>query len=207
MRKFIHSPAASRNGGLRASALLVAVAWALAILAAPAGAGQSSVLSWPDVSGSAGGRMRLTLSIADADSVQSGLFEVKYDPSLISPITTSLQQESFGQTISTLWGASTPADSTLRFVFATGDPAGYVGGGPWVSIEFDLVDPGLSPLRFADITLEHLPNTILPAVGVDGSISVTPAAVSPSTWGLVKGMYGDEGIGTSHGLSPNRAAH
>ena len=205
MRKLIHSPAASWNAGRRASALLLA--WALAILAAPAGAGQSSVLSWPDVSGSAGGRMRLTLSIADADSAQSGLFEVKYDPSRVFPITTSLEQESFGLTVSTLWGASTPADSTLRFVFATGDPAGYVGGGPWVSIEFDLVDPGLSPLRFADITLEHLPNTILPAIGDDGSINVVPAAVSPSTWGLVKGMYGDEGIGSPHGPSPNRAAH
>jgi len=206
MRKLIHSPAASWNAGRRASALLLA--WALAILAAPAGAGQSSVLTWPDVNGFAGGRMRLTLSIADADSVQGGLFDVKYDPSLISPVTTSLHQESFGQSISALWGASTPADSTLRFVFATSGPAGYVGGGPWVSIEFDLVDPGLSPLRFADITLEHLPSTELPAIGVDGSINVTPAAVSPDTWGLVQGMFGDEGLGgIPGGVGVNRAAH
>jgi hypothetical protein len=183
------------------------LAWALAFLAAPAGAGQSSVLTWPDENGLAGGRIRLTLSITDADSVQSGLFDVKYDPSLISPVTTSLQQESFGQSISALWGASTPADSTLRFVFATAHPAGYVGGGPWVSIEFDLVDPGVSPLRFADITLEHLPSTILPAIGVDGSINVSPAAVSPATWGLVKGMFGDEGLGTPEGVGVNRATH
>jgi len=189
---------------------LLELLWALVLLAGPATAagGQNSVLTWPDVSGFAGGRMRLTLSIADADSIQSGLVEVKYDPSLVAPVITSLHQESFGQSISALWGASTPADSTLRFVFATGDPVGYLGsGGPWVSIEFDLVDPGLSPLRFSGITLERAPSTVLPAIGVDGSISVDPAAVSPATWGLVKGIYGDQGLGGAHGASPNRAIH
>ena len=171
-------------------------------------AGQSSILAWPDESGTAGGRIRLTLSIANADSIQGGLIDVKYDPGLITPIIASLEQESFGLSIAALWGASTPADSTLRLVFATGDPVGYLGtGGPWVSIEFDLVDPGMSLLRFAEITLEHYPSTILPAIGDDGSISVNPAAVSPATWGLVKGMYRDEGRAAPVDTHPNRAAH
>src|SRR6188768_1948235 len=207
MRTLIHERP-PQDLGRRAQALLIP-ALALAILAgflaSPAGAGQSSVLTWPDVTGIAGGRMRLTLSIADADSIQSGLIDVKYDPSLVAPVPSSLEQESFGLSVPALWGASTPADSTLRIVFASGDPAGYLGnGGPWVSIEFQLVDPGMSPLRFAEITLEHLPSRLLPATGVDGSISVDPAAVSPATWGLVKGIYGDEGIGFPGGPSPNR---
>jgi hypothetical protein len=155
-----------------------------------AAGGPNAVLSWPDVEGFTGDRIRVTLTIADPDSIQAALIDVKYDPGLVAPVATSVQREAYGLTVQASWGASTPADSTLRFVFATADPDGYVGsGGAWVSIEFDLIDSGLNPLRFSDITLERLPNTVLPAVGVDGSIGITPAAVLPSTWGQVKDLY------------------
>jgi hypothetical protein len=132
----------------------------------------------------------VTLTIANPDSIQAALIEMKYDPGLVTPVTNSIQREAYGMTVQATWGASTPADSTLRFVFATADSNGYIGnGGAWVSIEFDLIESGLTLLRFIDITLERLPNSVLPATGVDGSIGVNPAAVAPSTWGQVKDLY------------------
>jgi hypothetical protein len=154
-----------------------------------AGGGEVAVLSWPDEEGVVGEPIRLVLSIADADSVISATIDVKYDPGKVAPKPTSLELESFGLSIDAIWGASTPADSTLRFVFATSDLAGYVGGGSWVSIEFDLLDSGESPLRFSLMELEKFPSFIQPAIGEDGSITVAPMPVLPESWGGLKHRY------------------
>jgi hypothetical protein len=154
--------------------------------------GQNAVLTWPDVSGFTGNRIRVTLSVANPDSVQSALIDVTYDPALVTPDPLSLLQEPYGQSIQAAWGASTPTSGTLRLVFATADPDGYTGaGGDWVSIEFDMIGAGVSPLHFDIIALERLPNRVIPSTGDDGSISVSPAAVDPATWGRVKGLYSE----------------
>ena len=152
-------------------------------------AGGVAILSWPDEEGMVGEQPRLILSIENADSVVAATIDIKFDPGKVAPITTTLERESFGLSIPAIWGASTPADSVLRFVFATSDPDGYIGGGEWVSIEFALIDSGESPLHFHVMTLEKFPASIQPAQGVDGSITVAPLPVLPDSWGGVKHRY------------------
>jgi hypothetical protein len=150
-----------------------------------------ALLTLPDTSGTVNQVLRLPMDITDADGAESGTIDVVFDSLVVRPDHESLLVEPFGQQIQPhVWFANTIAD-TLRIVFATVE-GGYVGSGTLVSLEWELVGAGTSPLHFTFIELQRDDDGVevdLPTIGEDGSIVAAPQPVEPGTWGRLKRLY------------------
>ncbi len=168
--------------------LLVATLLAIA-LGSRSAADPPAILTLPAASGQVGERIQIALDIADADSMQAGQIDIAYDPDRARPLPETLEPGAFGSVPPAAWIASTPADSIFRIVFSTADTTGFVGSGTLALFDVDLLGEGTSPLSFRTIVLERVPNLILPAEGIDGSITVIPVPVEALTWGRIKQRF------------------
>jgi len=157
------------------------------LLALPAAAQPTGVIL-PAVTGIQGERVSTDLVLEDAPGITGITLEIGFDAALVLPDETLIMGP-LGQSVQNIHGANVVGGDTLRVAVATfGDTVGYVGSGILLTIDWDLIGAGTTPLEFLSILLED--NTgVLPADPTNGSIEAEPAPVDPTTWGTLKTHY------------------
>ncbi len=136
----------------------------------------------PQVSGEVGDRVATDLVIQNAPGITGITLEIGFAPNLVAP-DPNITMGAFGGNLDNIHGANVIGSDTLRVAVAVfGDTLGYVGSGVLLTIEWDLLAGGTSPLTFISVLLEdnHSPPA-LPGFPVDGAIEVEGEEPPPPT--------------------------
>ncbi len=172
--------------------LPLCLVWLPLVAVLPA-AGQPVPISLPDAAGIVGERVSTDVVLTDSPGITGITLEIGFDATLVAPDET-ITMGPLGGSITNIHGANVVGGDTLRVAVATfGDTTGYVGSGILLTIDWDLIGAGTSPLEFLSVLLEDNSGS-LPAAPTNGSIEAEPAPVDAASWGGVKVRYAAEAV-------------
>ncbi|MGD8396126.1 MAG: T9SS type A sorting domain-containing protein [Candidatus Eiseniibacteriota bacterium] len=133
---------------------------------------QTTGVILPMVDGEAGGRVSTDLVIEDAPGITGITLEITFNAAVVEP-DPDITMGPFGSSLSNIHGANVVGDTLRIAVAVSGDTTGYVGSGTLLTIEWDLLAAGLSPLQFTRTLLEDNQSPPpLPASPQNGLITV-----------------------------------